>query len=283
MRTIAHLSDLHFGRVDEALLGPLTDFLESTRPDVLVVSGDLTQRAKPKEFIAARDFLDTFTMPKIIVPGNHDVPLYDIFRRFLSPLKRYRRYIMTDLEPFFADDEIAVLGMNSARSLTVKGGRVNHEQLERVRMRLGTLDDKLVKILVSHHPFDLPAHMDKEHLVGRAHLGIKAFANVGVDVLLGGHMHSSQAITTDGRYKQSPYAALSIQAGTATSTRQRGEVNSFNVLRVESGRVEIDQISWGVDEGVFKKNSTQTFARTDKGWLLAPTAQSGAARSPGDD
>ena len=270
MRTIAHLSDLHFGRVDEALLAPLTEFLHAARPDVLVVSGDLTQRAKAKEFIAAREFLDTFSMPKIIVPGNHDVPLYDVFRRFLSPLARYQRYITTDMEPFFIDNEIAVLGINSARSLVVKGGRVNNEQLERVHARLSTLDDKLVKILVTHHPFDLPAHMSKDHLIGRARKAMKAFANCGVDVLLGGHMHSTEAITTDGRYKQGMYSALSIQAGTATSTRHRGEVNSFNLLRVACDRVEVDQIGWVVDEGVFKKNSTQVFAGTPDGWLPVP-------------
>ena len=270
MRTIAHLSDLHFGRVDEALLAPLTEFLHAARPDVLVVSGDLTQRAKAKEFIAAREFLDTFSMPKIIVPGNHDVPLYDVFRRFLSPLARYQRYITTDMEPFFIDNEIAVLGINSARSLVVKGGRVNNEQLERVHARLSTLDDKLVKILVTHHPFDLPAHMSKDHLIGRARKAMKAFANCGVDVLLGGHMHSTEAITTDGRYKQGTYSALSIQAGTATSMRHRGEVNSFNLLRVACDRVEVDQIGWVVDEGVFKKNSTQVFAGTPDGWLPVP-------------
>ena len=270
MRTIAHLSDLHFGRVDAALLAPLIEFLHAARPDVLVVSGDLTQRAKPEEFIAARSFLEAFSIPKIIVPGNHDVPLYDVFRRFFTPLKRYQRHITTDMEPFFADDEIAVLGMNSARSLTFKGGRINAQQLARVRARLGTLDDRLVRILVTHHPFDLPAHMNKDDLVGRARKAMKAFANCGVDVLLGGHMHTSEAVTTDGRYKHGMYSALSIQAGTATSTRQRGEVNSFNLLRVECDRVEVDQISWVMEEGVFKKNRTQVFAGTNDGWLPVP-------------
>jgi 3',5'-cyclic AMP phosphodiesterase CpdA len=281
MRTIAHLSDLHFGRVDQALLEPLTGFLQDAKPDVLVVSGDLTQRAKPEEFMAARSFLETFTIPKIIVPGNHDVPLYDVFRRFFSPLKRYQRHITDDMEPFFVDDEIAVLGMNTARSLAFKGGRVNGEQRGRVRARLGTLDDKVVKILVTHHPFDLPAHMDNDDLVGRARKAMKAFASCGVDVLLGGHMHSSEAITTDGRYRHGTYSALSIQAGTATSTRQRGEANSFNLLRVAFDRVEVDEIGWVVADRVFKKTSTQVFVGTRDGWLpvaAEPTAAGGVTR-----
>ncbi|MES2283962.1 MAG: metallophosphoesterase [Pseudomonadota bacterium] len=268
MRTIAHLSDLHFGRVDAALLDPLKEFLQAAKPDVLVVSGDLTQRAKSKEFIAAKAFLDTFTMPKIIVPGNHDVPLYNVFRRFFNPLKRYHQHITTDMEPFFVDDEIAVLGINTARSLVFKGGRVNEEQLEKVRARLDPLSDKLVKVLVTHHPFDLPAHMDKDDLVGRARKAMKEFANCGVDVLLGGHMHTSEAVTTDARYQHGAYSALSIQAGTATSTRHRGENNSFNVLRVECDRVEVDEIGWVAEEGIFKKTGTQAFKGTSDGWLL---------------
>lgn len=280
MRTIAHLSDLHFGRVNAALLEPLTEFLHAAKPDVLVVSGDLTQRAKSEEFIAAKAFLDTFSMPKIIVPGNHDVPLYNVFRRFFSPLKRYQRHITTDMEPFFVDDEIAVLGINTARSLVFKGGRVNREQLARVRARLDPLDDKLVKVLVTHHPFDLPADMDKDDLVGRARKAMKEFANCGVDVLLGGHMHTSEAVTTDNRYKHGAYSALSIQAGTATSTRQRGEANSFNILRVECDRVEVEEIGWAAEEGIFKKTGTQSFLGTKDGWLPARKQAAAPAAPP---
>ncbi|MBI2724826.1 MAG: metallophosphoesterase [Polaromonas sp.] len=280
MRTIAHLSDLHFGRVDAALLDPLTEFLHAARPHVLVVSGDLTQRAKSKEFIAARAFLDAFDMPKIVVPGNHDVPLYHVFRRFFSPLGRYHEHITTDMEPFYVDDEIAVMGINSARSLTFKGGRVNREQLERVRARLDPLHDRLVKVLVTHHPFDLPAHMDKDDLVGRARKAMKEFANSGVDVLLGGHMHTSEAITTDARYQHGAYSALSIQAGTATSTRQRGEVNSFNMLRVACDRVEVDEIGWAAEEGIFRKTGMQAFTGTKDGWVPAGSRDAPPAQPP---
>src|SRR5690349_5428709 len=103
MRTLIHLSDLHFGRVDDTLIAPLIEQVHSLRPDVVVVSGDLTQRARGREFGAARRFLDSLPKPQIIVPGNHDVPLYNVFDRFARPLKKYRRYIGEDLEPAYLD------------------------------------------------------------------------------------------------------------------------------------------------------------------------------------
>ena len=269
MRTIAHLSDLHFGRVDAAVLKPLADFLAGAQPDLLVVSGDLTQRAKSAEFVAARSFIDTLDMPKIIVPGNHDIPLHNIFNRFVRPLANYQRYITADMEPFHVDDEIAVLGINTARSMTFKDGRINQAQIERVRARLAPLPGSVVKILVTHHPFDLPPHLGSDDLVGRAPLALSHFASCGVDLLLAGHMHTSHAVTTSDRYKTARYAALAIQAGTATSTRGRGESNAFNILRVVPGQVEVDRVRWFSKNGVFEKTETQAFTSTPDGWVHA--------------
>ena len=117
MRTIVHLSDLHFGRIDPAILDPLAALIVSMRPDVVVVSGDLTQRARKAQFQGARAYLDRLPKPQVVVPGNHDVPLYRVWERFLSPLGKYRRHFDDDLEPDFIDDEIAVIGINTARSL----------------------------------------------------------------------------------------------------------------------------------------------------------------------
>jgi 3',5'-cyclic AMP phosphodiesterase CpdA len=167
MRTIVHLSDLHFGRIDQAIIEPLAETVTEIKPDVVVVSGDLTQRARAEQFQEAREFLDELPHPQIIVPGNHDVPLYNIFQRFLEPLDKYRRYITDDLEPFFADDEIALLGINTARSLTIKDGRVNEQQVARIRERLCHYGDAMTKFIVTHHPFDIPEGHEREaDLVG---------------------------------------------------------------------------------------------------------------------
>jgi 3',5'-cyclic AMP phosphodiesterase CpdA len=266
MRTLVHLSDLHFGRVDEALLAPLRDTVARIAPDVVVVSGDLTQRAKSEEFEAARAYLDTLPGPQIIVPGNHDISLYNVLRRFLKPLERYQRYITDDLAPMYVDEEIAVLGINTARSLTFKDGRVNAEQVASICQRFSGLDPALTRIVVTHHPFDLPESADQADLINRAPMAMAAFAKCGVDLLLAGHLHMSHSNSTAQRYPISEYAALVIQAGTATSTRGRGEVNSFNVVRVEPARVEVDRYGWDVVNHAFALIATDTFLRSGEVW-----------------
>jgi 3',5'-cyclic AMP phosphodiesterase CpdA len=266
MRTLVHLSDLHFGKVDAALLDPLRALIHKIAPDVVVVSGDLTQRAKSEQFEEAKAWLDTLPGPQIIVPGNHDISLYNVFRRFLQPLTRYKRYITDDLDPMFVDQEIAVLGVNTARSLTFKDGRVNKEQIATIKAQMSGLDPRITRIVVTHHPFDLPETADDDDLVDRAPMAMKAFAECGVDLLLSGHMHTSHSTSTSGRYQMSEYAALVVQAGTATSTRGRGEVNSFNVVRVEHERVEVDRYGWDEVGRQFSLMKTEPFLRSGNVW-----------------
>jgi 3',5'-cyclic AMP phosphodiesterase CpdA len=269
MRTIVHLSDLHFGRVDQDLLRPLQELVTRLAPDVVVVSGDLTQRAKTEEFKAARAWLDTLPGPQIVVPGNHDIPLYNVASRFLTPLRKYTRYVTLDLAPEYVDEEIAVLGINTARSLTFKDGRVNKAQLAQMRQRMSAVSPDHTRIIVTHHPFDLPDTFDKDDLVDRAPMAMQAFSESGVDVLLAGHLHASHAGNSAQRYKISGYAALVVQAGTATSTRGRGESNSFNVLRIEPDDVQVERYSWVEGTGSFESVHTECFRRSGDVWSLA--------------
>jgi 3',5'-cyclic AMP phosphodiesterase CpdA len=275
MRTLVHLSDLHFGRVDPALLAPLRAVVNEIDPDVVVVSGDLTQRARSAEFKQARAFLDTLPAPRIVVPGNHDIALHNLFTRFLHPLEKYRRYITSDLTPFHIDDEVAVLGVNTARSLTIKDGRINAAQIADLRARLCGLDTQIVKIIVTHHPFDLPEHYADQELVGRAALAMQTFADCGADVLLAGHMHVGHAGSTAMRYKIGDYAALVVQAGTATSTRGRGEANSFNVLRIDTSRIVIERRAWAAPQTAFAPAAVEVFERTANGWAALRTDPDG--------
>ena len=266
MRTLVHLSDLHFGRVDPVLLDPLRELVHRLAPDVVVVSGDLTQRAKSEQFEEAKAWLDTLPGPQIIVPGNHDISLYNVFRRFLQPLDRYKRYITDDLDPVHIDDEIAVLGVNTARSLTFKDGRVNKEQVEKIRATLSGLPKEVTRVVVTHHPFDLPKGAEEDDLVDRAPMAMDVFAELGIDLLMAGHLHMSHAGNTQARYKISEYAALVVQAGTATSTRGRGEVNSFNVIRIEPMRIEVDRYGWDSVHNQFQLLATEKFMRGGNIW-----------------
>ncbi len=155
MRKIAHLSDLHFGRTDDAVLLSLRETIREAKPDFVVVSGDLTQRARRREFREARDFLGTLAFPQVVVPGNHDVPLYNVYMRAFHPLTRFRRFF-GEHSPFLADEELAIVGVNTARSLTFKDGRINHEQLEEVRRRLAPIGEQVTRIVVCHHRSPAP-------------------------------------------------------------------------------------------------------------------------------
>ncbi|HEV8232106.1 MAG TPA: metallophosphoesterase [Thermoanaerobaculia bacterium] len=264
MRTLLHLSDLHFGRTNPATLGPLLDAAAKLRPHLVLVSGDLTQRARAWQFREARDFLRALPRPQVVVPGNHDVPLYNVALRFLRPLGRYRRYVTEELEPYFRDDEIAVIGINTARSLTFKGGRINERQVSRVRERLCELPDRITRIIVTHHPFDLPEGHAEDDVVGRARMAMETFVACGADVIVSGHLHVSHTAHTAIRYRLPGRSALLVQAGTATSTRERGEPNSFNVLRIDLPRVAVERHIWDGTE--FIPAATEKFERIGESW-----------------
>jgi 3',5'-cyclic AMP phosphodiesterase CpdA len=160
MARLVHLSDLHFGAHDPRLVTAVEARVDEAKADLVVISGDFTQRARTEQFQEACRFLTRLKdkgHEVLAVPGNHDVPLYDVLRRFLSPLTRYRRFIDDQLCPFHELKDAVVLGINTARSLTFKDGRINEEQVAHIREVFGKLPHDLPRILVTHHPlFALP-------------------------------------------------------------------------------------------------------------------------------
>jgi 3',5'-cyclic AMP phosphodiesterase CpdA len=267
MRTILHLSDIHFGRVNGQVIAPLVETIVELSPDLVAVSGDLTQRARSHQFKEARAFLDVLPKPQIVVPGNHDVPLHNLWARFFQPLHKYRRYITQDLRPFYHDEEIAVLGVNTARSLTIKGGRINEEQVAWMQERFCPLSPEVAKIIVTHHPFDLPEGHDERQLVGRARMAMEALASCGADVFLAGHLHTSHTTHTAKRYQIKGHSALVVQAGTATSSRGRGEENSFNVVRIDGPQISVERFQWQKIQNKFGLTTTEHFQQTAEGWV----------------
>lgn len=207
--------------------------------------------------------------PQIVVPGNHDVPLHNLYTRFLGGFNAYRQYVSEDLEPFYQDQEIAIAGVNTARSLTFKGGRINERQMARIEERLCGFGDDIRKIVVTHHPFDLPQQYAADVLVGRAGKAMARFARCGIDVLLAGHLHVSLCGPTAVRYEADGYSAIFVQAGTACSTRSRGEPNSFNVILLDRAHITVQTFSAKKDEA-FQLISAQAFDRSSTGWKPSP-------------
>jgi 3',5'-cyclic AMP phosphodiesterase CpdA len=244
VRVIAHISDLHFGREDPRLAAALLADLATVRPSVVAVSGDLTQRARRREFASARAFLERLPAPRVVVPGNHDIPLFDVARRFLAPLARFHLYVGPEANPFFEDDEIALQGLNTARSNTWKDGRISEAQIADLRARLCALPATLFKVIVTHHPFVPPPREPAPALVGRGLRALEAAAECGVELLLAGHLHEGYTADVRATHLSLGRSMIVAQAGTALSHRRRHEPNAYNLITVDPPRLSLQVRAW---------------------------------------
>ena len=270
MARLIHLSDLHFGAHDPKMVEAVEREVNDANPDLVVISGDLTQRAKTEQFQQACRFLERLRdsgHDVLAVPGNHDVPLYDVLRRFLSPLTRYMRFVDETLCPMFELPGATVLGINTARSFTFKDGRISHEQMEFIRDTFERSDRQAMRILVTHHPlFALPVGEEVARAVGRSELALDAIGEAGVDMLLAGHNHQASIHNArDLVTRAGP--ALVIQAGTATSTRVREQPQSFNAIETAAGSATVTVFVWTGDG--FRPQDTQSFVQQGGHWRVA--------------
>ena len=271
MTRIAHLSDIHFGANDLKIVDAATAWLEQNRPELVIISGDFTQRARVDQFRAASAWLNRLRhagLRVLTVPGNHDVPLYDVVRRFVAPLARYKRYIDNDLCPWFEGDDVAVLGVNTARSLTIKDGRINHDQMRMVRERFAAVAPAKTRVLVTHHPlFAMPIGQGGEvsEAVGQHQDAVRAMCEAGVHIALAGHFHKTFAEAASKMVEHAGQA-LVIQAGTATSTRLRNdEPQSFNWIHTQgSDRIELQIVFW--DGASFRRGNHVLYAFDGANW-----------------
>jgi 3',5'-cyclic AMP phosphodiesterase CpdA len=203
------------------------------------------------------------------VPGNHDLPVFNPIDRIVSPFRLFKRFITRDMYPFYQDDQVAVMGLNTARGTKTTYGHISRKQLEVVRQKLCSVPDELTKIVVTHHPFDLPdGYHNTKQIVRRSERAMKVLAECGADLFLAGHLHTVFTRSNTERYTFSDYSALIIQAGTASALRKGP--NTFNLLTIDSHELTVTRYDWLEQEKRFAASSSEAFRHnSDHGWLRA--------------
>lgn len=228
MSVLLQISDPHFGTEQPQVVEALLALAAQQRPQLVVLSGDITQRARPAQFLAAKDFVDRLGAPVLAIPGNHDIPLFNLWTRLTRPYARYAKEFGPDLEPVFSSPDLLVLGVNTTRTWRHKNGEVCRTQIDRVAQRLSAASPQQLRVVVVHQPVAVTMACDRPDLLRGHPAALRAWAAAGADLVLGGHIHLP--------YTQAPQGLARrlwvIQAGTAVSSRTRPEVpNSVNLLR----------------------------------------------------
>lgn len=262
--TIAHLSDLHFGRIAHAgIVEALVAEVNAAPVDLVAISGDLTQRARPDEFTPAAAMIEQFEAPVLVVPGNHDVyPWWRPIARLRHPLCRYRQYITDDLTPCFDQNGVAVLGISTAHGRTVKGGRITAEDLDGIQSYFDSVSGCAFKVLVIHHHLTKVRALGRHDIARHAQKALDTAAGAGVDLILCGHLHISHIEPVE--IVPGERRIVVASAGTATSNRGRKsnrETNFYNLIDIEDDVFRIEERIFEPSVRRFETESTTTFER----------------------
>lgn len=267
MRSLLHISDVHFGpkhlpRLAEGVLA----LVEARRPDLVVISGDLTQRAKADQFHAAREFVDRLPVPSIAVPGNHDVPLWRVWERAFDPFGAYAKHFSPDLEPVYRDEELLVVGINSAFNWTRKDGRIRLRRLLEVRDLFAATPESVFKVVVVHHHLIPPPNFGSQRVLANAYEAIDLFSRAGVDLVLSGHQHQSFIASSEEFYPVGRPPVLIVHTGTTTSSRGRAaerEKNTCNWIDIDEKKIVVSQLRWHNDLQRFAEHGRHLYPRQE--------------------
>lgn len=252
MTTLLQISDTHFGTEQAPVVQALTALARQQRPDVIVLSGDITQRARPAQFAAARAFADSLGAPLLAVPGNHDIPLFDVWTRLRQPYARYSAAFGADLEPVHTTHDLLVVCVNTTRAWRHKDGEISAQQIERVAQRVAAAAPAQLRVVVVHQPVAVPRTQDEPDLLHGHAPALQRWAQAGADIVMGGHIHLPYVMALPGLARP----MWAVQAGTAVSARVRAGVpNSVNLLRwgadSQPGCCKAEQWDFSAEGGAF--------------------------------
>jgi 3',5'-cyclic AMP phosphodiesterase CpdA len=248
MTVLLQISDAHFGTELPGAVAALQALAQAQRPDVVVWTGDLTQRARPAQFEAARRFADSLRPARqVAMPGNHDIPLYDIATRLLDPYRRYRRCFGAALEPVLDDAGLLLLMVKTTRRWRHKDGEVSPQQVARIAARLRTAAPQQLRVVATHQPLHVQREQDRHNQLHAPRRTLAQWADAGADVVISGHTHHPACY----RVAEAHRPVWVVHAGTAISHRQRGDApNSVNLLRHDVSRPGLCVIErWDHREG----------------------------------
>lgn len=269
MTSVLQISDPHFGTEQPHVMRALLRLAQEQQPEVILLSGDITQRARRAQFAAARDFVEQLPAPVLAVPGNHDIPLFNLFARAFSPYGNYKRAFGNELEPVYESAGLLVLSLNTSRPSRHKDGAVSRTQIERVAARLGQARPEQLRMVMQHHPVRAREQSDLTNLLIGHEEAVPRWVDAGLDLLVGGHIHLPYVWPLHGRHGASGRSGWTAQAGTALSTRVRDSIpNSVNLIRhtCEQGQhsCQVERWDYKAEEDLFIVAHTDTLAISRK-------------------
>ena len=277
MLTVLHISDLHFGPFYLPAIGEsLLRIAPALEADVIVASGDFTQRAKPEQFAQAREFLAKLPpLPLIVTPGNHDVPLYRFIERMFRPYDNYMEYVSPNLDVAHRVKNAIFVSLNSAAPYqAITNGRIHRRQLEWAAQQFDEETRSMIRIIVAHHHFAPSPDYEHQEVMPKARRALDLFVRHRVDMILGGHLHRAYIGNSLDVYpgEDREHGIIIAQCGTTTSRRGRvreREKNSFNLITITDATIHITHYMHFDDAGGFAPVSRHEFPRPGRRMYLA--------------
>jgi 3',5'-cyclic AMP phosphodiesterase CpdA len=250
MSIVLQVSDPHFGTEQQPVVEALVRFCLALEPDVLLMSGDITQRARRAQFAAARRFVDRLAVPaRVVIPGNHDIPLFNLFARVFSPYGNHRREFGEPLEGVYQSDDLLLIGLNSTRARRHKDGELSHRQIEATAAQLRAARPPQLRVIATHQPLHSTRLEDDCNLLHGHEHAVRAWSLAGADLLVAGHIHLPFVRPISERHQGLPRELWAANAGTAVSSRIReGLPNSVSVIRSGSDCGEAGHFSVEIND-----------------------------------